>query len=354
MKPIQFNMQKSKDFYDDLKKQVKAYFDEHQKSDKGNWVLYSKTIILLSVWIALYLCILFVAKSTLAVVWFYVAFGLVGALIGFNVMHDGAHGSYSQKKWLNTTMWYTMNILGSEVFLWQVQHNILHHTYTNIEWWDDDIDSRPVFRFHPEQKHKWFHRYQHIYFLFFYGLSTIAKMFFQDFKRYFTTKVGQFAYKPLSLTKHIIFWCTKVCMFALYILVPMYFIWVWNALLWVFIMYFFMWIFLAVIFQLAHVLDHTTMVSHTDNKVDENWAVHELATTANFSMRSKFWTWLLGGLNFQVEHHLFPQISHVHYPQLAKIVQRVCHQYGIPYHSYATIGSAFVSHVRYIKKMGRA
>lgn len=353
MKPVQFNMQKSKEFYEDLKKQVKAYFADQQKSDKGNWVLYTKTIILLTTWIALYLCILFVAKSTLAVVWFYVAFGLVGALIGFNVMHDWGHGSYSKNKKLNTVMWYAMNLLWSDINFWKISHNVLHHTFTNIEWYDDDIENRPIFRFHPDQKIRRFHKYQHIYGPIAYGLWLWNWIFYSDFRKFFKWNWGQHQIARLTLRDKILFWITKIGLIAIYYIIPATQVGWWAALLGLVLMYYFMSLFVTTIFQLAHVLENTSMVSHKDYKVEEHRAVHQLETTANFSMRSKFWTWLLGGLNFQVEHHLFPQISHVHYPQLAKIVQRVCHQYDIPYHAYATIGDAFVSHLKYIKKMGR-
>jgi linoleoyl-CoA desaturase len=143
-------------------------------------------------------------------------------------------------------------------------------------------------------------------------------------------------------------------MVALYIALPAYFVGIWNALLGTFVMYFFMWIFLAVVFQLAHVLEDTSMPSHTDNKVDDHWVIHELDTTANFAMKNPFWTRVLGGLNFQVEHHLFPQISHVHYPKVATIVQDVCNEYWVQYHAYRTMRAAFLSHIRYMRQMGQA
>lgn len=354
MKPIQFNMQQSKEFYAKLKSEVNNYFTTHNKSDKGDRRLYTKTIVLLTSWVGLYIGILLLWDMSIRIsVLGYILFGLVGALIGFNVMHDGGHGGYSNNKTLNKIMWYTMNLLGSDIFLRQVQHNVLHHTYTNIEGYDDDIDTRPVFRFHPEQKLEWYHRFQHIYALFLYGLSTIVKMFYLDFKRYFTSSVGQFKYKKMSLLQHIIFWLTKWLMFTVYIIIPAYFIGWGYMLLGLVLMYFVMGIFLAVVFQLAHVLEDTAMPMHVDYKIEEHRAVHEIVTTANFATKNKFLTRLLGGLNYQIEHHLFPRVSHIHYPQIAKIVKSVCKEYHIPYQEYKTMTQAFFSHMRYIKKMGR-
>ena len=116
-------------------------------------------------------------------------------------------------------------------------------------------------------------------------------------------------------------------------------------------MYYVMSFFIITVFQLAHVLEDTDMVVHEDHKVEENWAIHQLNTTANFAMGNRVWTWLLGGLNYQVEHHLFAHISHIHYAKISPIIQEVCKKYGITYHSYPTVQSAIFSHIRYIKHL---
>ena len=354
MKPIKFDMQQSKEFYDELKQKVKSYFADKQKSEKGNRTLFSKTIILLATWITLYLTIVFVTTSTRAVILAYIAFGLTGALIGFNVMHDGWHGSYSKHKWLNTAMAYSMNLLWSDINFWKISHNVLHHTFTNIEWYDDDIENRPIFRFHPDQPKKRFHKYQHIYGPIMYGLGLGNWIFYSDFRKFFQWNRWQHKLIKLKMRDKIIFWITKVWMILFYYVIPATQVGWWLALVWLVLMYYFMSLFITVVFQLAHVLENTSMVSHENFKVESHWAVHQLETTSNFAMKNPVWTWLLWGLNFQVEHHLFPHISHVHYAKISKIVQQVCLQYWIPYHSYATVTRAFVSHIKFIKHMGRA
>lgn len=352
--PVQFNHAKATDFYNDLKARVKEYFVQHDMSEKGDWRLYLKTSVLLWLWVAVFLTIVLVARSWLAIVPLYVARGLLGALIGFNIMHDGSHGGYSDKKRVNTLMGHAMNLLGSDVSLWKVQHNVLHHTYTNIDGYDNDINAIPVFRFHPDQPLKRYHRYQHVYAIPAYGVGTLIWIFLSDFQRYFTRKIGAFSFKPFTLSQHTVFWITKCAMVSMYIVLPIVVLgWV-KALIWLLIMFFCMSVFLDIVFQMAHVMEETTMVSPDENhRVDQHRIVHELDTTANFAMGNRFWTWLLGGLNYQVEHHLFPHISHIHYPALAPIVQKLCQEYGIPYHSYATVSTAFVSHLKYLKRMGR-
>ena len=300
MKPIQFNNKNAALFHETLKKKVKEHFAEKWISEKWNRRLYRKTIILFSVWIGCYVGIMLSNISMLLTISLYIIIGITGAFIGFNVMHDGGHGSYSHKKWLNTIMGYSMNLLGSDLFLRKIQHNVLHHTYTNIEWYDNDIDSRPVFRFHPWQERKRFHKYQHLYFLPLYGVSTFMLMFYSDFKRYFTRRIGVMNFRKMSLREHITFWSTKVFLIGFYYLIPALTIGRGAALIWLICMYFCMGVFLTIIFQLAHVVERTDMVEHDDHKVDEHRAIHEVETTANFSPKSKLRTRFLGGLNYQI------------------------------------------------------
>jgi linoleoyl-CoA desaturase len=352
MKPLQFDMQSSKEFHEILKQKVKQYFESRKKSDKGNWSLYLKTVILFVAWLGAYALILFAATWIREVILGYIFFWVVGWLIGFNVMHDGGHGGYSKKKRVNELMGYSMNLLGSDLFFWKMQHNVLHHTYTNINQYDDDIDSWPVFRFHPDQEKKRFHKYQHLYFLPLYGIGTIALMFYGDFRRYFRKQVGSLWFKSMKRRQHVTFWLTKLFMISIYFVIPAFFIGRRQALVGMLCMFFIMSIIINTIFQLAHVLEKTDMKSASlDYKIDAHWAIHQLQTTANFAMNNKVWTWLLGWLNFQVEHHLFPYISHVHYPKIASIVQSVCHQFAIPYHTYPSVMSAFISHVKHIKQL---
>lgn len=186
-----------------------------------------------------------------------------------------------------------MNLLGSNLSFWQMQHNVLHHTYTNIDQYDDDIDSRPIFRFHPDQERKPIHRFQHLYFLPLYGFGIINMMFYQDFERYFTQQVGSMKLKKLSPGQHFLFRGTKIAMIIIYCIIPALFVGWWQALLGIVAMFFAMGIVINTVFQLAHVLEKTSMKSHVDYRIDAHRAVHELETTANFAMGNTIRTRLL-------------------------------------------------------------
>jgi len=113
---------------------------------------------------------------------------------------------------------------------------------------------------------------------------------------------------------------------------------------------------LSIVFQLAHTVEHThfPLPDEATGKMEDEWAVHQIKTTANFATKNKLVSWLVGGLNFQVEHHLFPKISHVHYPAISKIIKKACQEYGIQYIEYKRVRTAVASHVAFLREMGRS
>jgi linoleoyl-CoA desaturase len=115
---------------------------------------------------------------------------------------------------------------------------------------------------------------------------------------------------------------------------------------------------LSLVFQLAHVIEITEFTDATQEPevrmtIEDSWAIHQMRTTANFATKNKIVNWYVGGLNFQVEHHLFPKVSHVHYPALSSIVERVSKQFGVPYHNIPSMWTAIGSHVRTMRKFGQ-
>lgn len=341
-------------FYQSLKKEVDQYFAGNGLKKTGNWKLYSKTLILIPLALAIYLFFLFGTYSSLTGVLLSVMMGFTLVSIAFNVMHDACHGSYSSKKWVNNLMSHSMNALGSNSFIWKVKHNVVHHTYTNVDGIDDDIAKSPVLRLCPTQAWKPAHRFQHIYMFGVYGLSTILWLFLTDWIKYFKRKVVVTEMK-MSAYDHLVFWSGKLLYAVFYALIPILCIGWKPWLVGFLIVHVVMGTTLAVVFQLAHVVEKTEFenVEEQPKVLDTEWAVHELRTTANFAPRNKMISWFVGGLNYQVEHHLFPRISHVHYPALSKIVQAQCEKFGVPYHYYPTMIGAVASHIRIMKTLGR-
>ena len=342
-------------FAKELKGEVDAYFKNTNKKQTGDWRIYHKTIVLLSSLVVIYFVLLFGSLPAWVNIILCALLGFNFSLIGFNVMHDGAHGSYSENKRLNNLMGYSLNVMGGSTYFWKVKHNVIHHTYTNIDGHDEDIDIKPFIRTSKEQKGYWFHKFQHIYSVFLYSLTYVFWIGYNDFHKYFTGKILDKKIPEMSLQNHIGFWLTKIGHFSIFIVLPIVVAGWQHALIGYVIASAVCGILISVVFQLAHVVENVDfpVPDGESHKIEQNWFIHQIQTTANFSTRSKIVSWMTGGLNFQVEHHLFPKISHIHYPEINKIVQKVCAKYAVPYNEYRTLGKAFISHLSYLKQIGQ-
>lgn len=341
-------------FFQSLKTSVEKYFTDNKINKTGNWQLYSKTLILFISAIGLYVSLLFVKMSAAWGILLSSAFGFVLATIGFNVMHDACHGSYSRKKWVNELLGYSLNALGGNAFIWKFKHNILHHTYTNVDGLDDDIAKSPLMRQCSSQKWVPAHRFQHIYVVGVYAIASFAWIFLMDFDKYFKQKIYTTPMQKMSVKEHFLFWITKILYILFYMVIPVMLLgWKAWAIGFTFL-HIFMGTTLAIVFQLAHVVEHTEFEfsGQEDRVIESEWAVHEVKSTSNFAPRNKVVTWFVGGLNHQVEHHLFPRICHVHYHELSKIVEKKCKEFNLPYHSFPTMSAAIISHFKMMKQLG--
>jgi linoleoyl-CoA desaturase len=344
-------------FHAELRKRINHYFDEIKAKPTGNAKLYTKAIIIFSTLIITYVHLVFyTSPNWIVLVAECLLLGLATAAIGFNIMHDGAHGSFSNKKWLNELAGMSLNILGANVFMWKTKHNVVHHTYTNIDGVDDDIDARPFLRLCESQKKYKIHKFQYLYFPFAYSLLYLYWIFFTDYEKYFTKKVGNMPLKKLNTNDHITFWAFKILHAFLFIVIPIIFVGFKMWIIGFLIFGFFTGIVISLVFQLAHTVEstHFPKPDESTGKVQDEWAVHQIKTTANFATNNKIVSWFTGGLNFQVEHHLFPNISHIHYPKISKIVKDVCKEYNVTYNEYNNVVEAINSHVSHLRNMGVA
>lgn len=347
MKKITF-LTKS-EFARTLNSRVDAFFKN--KNEKGNWILYSKSIILITFFAASYLGALCFSFPLVLRVISAVILGLSIVGIGFNIMHDGAHDSYSRIKLLNTLAGHSMNLIGATVVLWKPKHNILHHTYTNIADHDDDIELYPLVRTLPHQKKLWFHRIQHWYFWLLYPFHLFLWIYWSDFQQYFTKRIGSKKIK-FSVKEHHIFWVTKIVHWGLFLVLPVFLIGFWSTVVSYTVAMMVASIILTFVFQCAHLVEGTT-IRDVGEAYNDDWVLHQLETTADFAPKSKILNWYLGGLNFQIEHHLFHDISHVHYVKVSQIVKETCKEYKVKYNEYRTFFAAIKSHFSYMKKMAK-
>ncbi len=354
---VKFPRKDASNFFKTLNSRVNDYFNKNNIKKTGNWQLYLKTIILFTLFLAPYFLILTLNLPGWAQLLLTILMGVGMAGVGMNVMHDGNHGAYSSKKWVNKLMGSTIYILAGNVYNWQVQHNVLHHTYTNIHGHDEDMEAGKILRFSKHAPWKRFHKFQHYYSVFLYGLLTFNWSLTTDFiqtKKYLKRNLsyGKFPNPIKQWTTLVI---TKLIYVSVWIVIPiaMSIVW-WKVLLGFFIMHYVAGVILSVIFQLAHMVEEAHMPLPDEKGTMKNtWAIHQLFTTVNFSTKNKIINWYTGGLNHQVEHHIFPNISHVHYNKIAKIVKKTAKEFNLPYNEYETTRKAIISHFRHLKQMGQ-
>lgn len=288
----------------------------------------------------------------------YVISGLGTAGIGMGVMHDANHGSYSKNKRINAVLGTTMNMIGANASVWKIQHNVLHHSYTNINHADDDLNMPFFLRFDPHRELRWMHKYQHLYFWFFYGLSTVSWITAKDFVR--ITRFHKMGFlKGKNEFRNVLIsaigW--KLSYYCYALILPMIVLPFspWVVVLAFFAMHFITGLALGFVFQMAHIMPSLDFpLPNDEGKVEQNWTVHQLLTTTNYSPNNRLFSWLIGGLNYQVEHHLLPNVCHVHYSKLSPIVQQTAEEYGIPYHSKKSFGAAVKAHYQMLYSLGGA
>lgn len=345
------------EFVKTLRLRVDEYFKSRNTTRHADWRMKLKTA---TVFAMAFLPLILMLTGVVTAVWLmfilWIVMGIGMAAIGTNVMHDALHGAYSRNPKVNWFIGSSICLLGASSRMWQIQHNVLHHSFTNMEHADEDIDVPGILRFSPHQERKKIHRYQHIYAWFLYGLSTLLWMTIKDFK-------SIFRYRTLGLLKpgkefrksftDIVFW--KIVYYTYILVLPILLLPVawWMVLLMFLSMHFVMGLLLSIVFQAAHVVPETAFTpSSGGEKLNYSWHVHQLLTTANFAAGNKLVTWFTGALNYQIEHHLFPNICHIHYPKLAPIVKATAEEFKLPYHNKTNFFDAVRSHARMLRMLG--
>ena len=344
------------EFQRKLQRSVNDYFVKNGIDRKANPSMLRKTVFAFTFYALVYFLLL---SGTIDNLWIlYVLWAMLGlgqTFIGMCVMHDKVHGAYTKSNMMDFLLEIPILLIGVESRIWAIEHNIIHHNYTNVSGIDQDIHPRYFFRFSKDQPKRWFHRFQHLYATFLYGLLIIEWITVKDFvkvRKYYRLGFLKTGREVIFLTLQIIL--KKLVFFAVFLFIPMG-IMPFPAYL-VVLMFLTMVVVsgvtMTVVFQLAHVVPN---VEFTDVKHPQSvdWYEHQMRTTANFAMNNKVITYFLGGLNFQIEHHLFPDICHVHYPAISPIVQVVAKEFNYPYHSNTTILEAINKHYKLLMDMGK-
>ena len=354
---IKFINKQRTDFYRTVSARVDEYFEKNGISKNADWRMVVKSLVMFSLYFVPYILILSGLLSLTGMWIGTVIMGLGLAGIGMSIMHDANHGAYSEKRWMNRLMGYSLDLVGGNSFNWKIQHNVQHHTFTNIYGHDLDIRDRMNLRFTPAVKKNFAHRFQVVYAFILYGLQTFFWVMVKDFIQVFEfakddvdklTK-GERATRLLCIIGAKALYVTYVLIIPALVL---HLAW-WQLLIGFMTMHAVAGLVLTTVFQLAHIVEDTHFPElDVNGNINEEWAIHQLRTTANFAQKNKLVTFYVGGLNYQVEHHLFQRICHVHYPEIAPIVQQTCEEFGIPYLNNESFMGALKSHVALLQRLG--
>jgi linoleoyl-CoA desaturase len=343
-------------FGPEVKRRVAEYFSSRGLSDKATPGMVLKTITLLALTFGSYGLILSGWFDLWQMLGFAVLMGVGVAGLGFAVAHDALHGAYSDRPWVNRMLGLVFDLLGANGYMWKITHNVIHHTYTNITGVDEDLSVSPLLRLSPESPRLGIHRFQHWYALAAYSTSTLFWVFAKDYKYFLAKDLGPYKNKKHPAGEIAILIGTKIFYLLWAIVLPLLVLDVtwWQFLIGFLVMHLTAGAILGVIFQLAHVVEGPDFPLPDDNgAMDNAWMIHEMRTTANFGRDNKLLSWYVGGLNYQVEHHLFPRVCSVHYPAISPIVEEVARECGVPYYAQPTLSAAVRSHLRMLRTLGQ-
>jgi linoleoyl-CoA desaturase len=353
---LKFNNTNRSQFFSTTRKRVDLYFKENNLSPNANGAMWGKVVFFLTGYALLYGLIISNQFGMWTMLGMAMLLGMFAAFIGFNVSHDAMHGALSRKGWVNEVFGNTFHLLGASPYVWKITHNIVHHTYTNIPGHDEDIEVAPgLIRLDADEAYRPWQRFQHWYAFPLYALASLSWVLRKDYLKFFKKQIGQIRNPVHPKQEVILLFASKFTYYVLFLLVPYLVLdlaW-WQLLLGFVIMHAVEGLVLGLVFQLAHVVEGTDFPAPTEqNTIEEAWAIHQVRTTANFAPRSWLASFFCGGLNRQIEHHLFPKVCHIHYPAIANIVRETAHEYNLPYLENPTFGSALVSHYKVLKLMG--
>lgn len=344
-------------FFATLRERTDTYFKRQGLSPHANLAMWLKASLFLGGFLLLYGLLLSNQFGLWTMLSFCVGLGLFAAFIGFNVSHDALHGAFSSKAWINRWLGKSFYLMGANPYVWKMTHNVVHHTYTNIPGHDEDIEIAPgLIRLDSDEAHRPWQRYQQYYAFGLYALASLSWVFRKDYLKFFKAKIGQNDNTNHPTSEYINLFAGKFIYYFCLLIIPYLILEVswWQVGIGFLAMHLTEGIVLGLVFQLAHVVEGTAFPTPSpQGDIEEAWAVHQLRTTANFAPNSKVAAFFLGGLNRQIEHHLFPKVCHIHYPALTAIVRQTAADFNLPYLENRSFLSALHSHYRLLKIQGQ-
>lgn len=352
MKNIRFKKEEDTQFVQVLYARVNQYFKDNNLPKTGDASLLIKGTILLATYGATYL-LLFFSNNLTQLYLAYIGLGILTIFVALNIAHDAAHGTFATHATWNDRLLYVFDLLGANGYLWQLKHVHSHHPHVNIPNMDGDIKQSNLVRIFPNAPRLSFHRYQYLYMPILYLFYTLNWLLFRDFRDFFQTNISgkpniQHAKKEyVKLIVGKIIYLSRM-IFLPYFLLPFSF----PQILVGFLIFHFAASFTVTLALVsAHIGEDSVYPEPNKNgEMPSSWVRHQIVTTCDFATDNSLITHLFGGFNHHVVHHLFPNICHIHYPVLTKILAETCREFKMPYQANDTLIQAIWSHLKFLKK----
>lgn len=339
-----------------LRARVDDFFRSTGRSKHGGRPMVLKTAIILAWFAASYVLLVFAAQTLWQGLALAISLGLTTAAIGMDIQHDAGHRAYSNRGWVNRMMATTMDLVGGSSYTWRWKHTVIHHRYVNITGYDTDLDIGRLGRFTPQQKRRWYHRWQHLYLWVFYAFFGMKVQLVDSWRVTLLGRISRHRIPRPQGGELVLFLAGKATFFAWAFVIPMLLHPVGVVLFY----YVVAGLTLGVVTVLVFIIPHLNGVADfpvpraDTGRMENPWMVHQAQVAVNFSRHNRVVIWLVGGLNYHKEHHLFPAICHTNYPLLAPIVEETCREFGIPYKEHKSFPAGIAAHYRWLRRMGAA
>lgn len=341
-------------FQQEVRRRVESFFKSSGRSERNCPSMYLKTVLILG-WVATsYIALVFFAPTWWQALPLAISLGVAMAAVGFNIQHDGSHQAYSDRRWVNQLMAMSLDLLGGSSYVWARKHNVVHHSFANITGHDDDIDIGFFGRLSPYQRRLKFHRLQHFYLWALYGFLPMKWQLYDDFRDVATARIGGHIFPRPRGWDLVTFIGGKLAFFSLAFAIPLSLHSAWFVLSHYLVASLAQGVLLSVVFQLAHCAEEAAFPLPTRDtcRMESAWATHQVESTVDFAQDNRLLSFVIGGLNFQIEHHLFPRVCHLHYRAIAPLVEETCREFGVRYTAQATLWAGIQSHFRWLRQMG--
>ena len=343
-------------FQRELRRRVEAFIRREGIKERDCWAMYLKTALILAAFALSYYLLVFVARTWAQAVPLAVLLGLATAEIGMNIEHDGSHKAYSDHPWINKLAAMTLDMVGASSFMWRWKHVVFHHMYVNVKDHDTDIELGIFGRLSPGHPRHAVYRWQHWYLWPLYGVMVLKWQFYDDYRDLIAGRMGVNRFPRPRGWDLVVFAGGKLSALVLGFGLPLLFHPLWTVIAFCVLVTMVVGVVLSVVFQLAHTVEEARFPrpQAETGRMQQPWAVHQVESSVDFARGNRLVSWLVGGLNFQIEHHLFPTLCHVNYPAIAPIVEETCREFGVRYTAHPSVGTAVASHFRWLRRMGAA